>query len=545
MKNLNFNDDEILKAALNDLDDKDELYRCDNNAWNADLIDNNQPKHSKGKKLIYTLVAVFAIVIIGASIFTILINQDKNFKTVKQSENVVLSENEQVDKEIDEEVTVINSVNDGFLNVEKNYLVNNKLPEEKIAELLKEECEYAQSLVKNGLAISFSLEETGCITVDLTQGDKYIYIPEIEGLKASGESGRIVTLQPNKSDFSNNSTDSLANNVMKSYDNYSFDKKDNMDESKVTLDAIINLKNSEVIIWDGHGNYTKKDHSILITGETAKHVKKLQKQSQKFKNDKFFYTKDETPRVAINYKFFNNHFKKNDFQDALIFLGTCSSGKDTVLADTLREKGAKTVFVTTNSISNDYCDKMTKAIFDNLIKGRNANDSLAAAIKRHGEHDKRELKCDIPDPLNDGISGYIDEEIKNWDNFFHPAEIKIIGSKKFKLRNNKKNIDEYDIFIHKLTAEEWVIVREGDFVYFKFSNNGKVKITRYTPEKESITAQYETIDDDTVYFGYKNGIGSVTRFTVTNRSENDAVDVEIVEYGETINGTMERKSNFE
>lgn len=599
MSNLNPNDDEFFRAAMGGFDDETDSHLYVDTTLETGVMDrqeeckhasvvskqysdahkevckcgrervvyekkandnknknNNLSKKTKRKKWIGTIVAVIIFTIIGVGALTLLGNHNNNFVPATQTGDTMLS----VDEQIEQETNVINSVNKGFIEVEETFLVNDTIPEGKLADVLKAEYEYAESLINDGVATDAVLENTGCITVSLTQGDKYIYIPKISGMKASGETGRILTLQPHKSEFPDNSTDKLAKRIVSSYKYYEFDPKDNLDENEVTLESILNLKNSEVIIWDGHGSFTEDNHSILITGETAKHVKSIKKKTHEFENDEFIYTSGKKPKVAIDYTFFNNHFDKNDFNNAVIFLGTCYSGKDDVLAKTLTNKGAKTVFVATNSIDNSYCNKMTKTIFESLIKGWDAGDSLDVAKKRHGKHDSRKLRLNSVDISSEGIDAYFEEEKKNIDLFFHPAEIKIIGSNEFKLRKNKKttsskdflskpykttNIGEYDSLVDKLCAEEWVVVLEGDFTYFKFSNDSKVKMTHYVPEEETITAKYDVIDDNTVYFGLKNGIGSVTRLTISNRSERDIVDVEIEAYGETITGTMEWKSNLE
>ena len=104
--------------------------------------------------------------------------------------------------------------------------------------------------------------------------------------------------------------------------------------------------------------------------------------------------------------------------------------------------------------------------------------------------------------------------------------------------------NESNSFVDKLVADDWYIAQEGDFTYYDFHDDSTVTVTYYVYDEVNTTVTYEVNDDGTVSFEYTTGGGDV-KVILTDRSEQDMVDIELEEFGETVNGTMEWKSNLE
>lgn len=516
-------DEDVLKIARTDFEeDKSDALPAKSKAPHLEVLSS-----SSRKKRVGALVAVFIIAIVGISAFVLVEKQNKDFTTSKPN------------NQTEQEIAVMQSVDNGFSEIESKYLVNGYVPISQLENVINEEFEYANSLVNKGVAKTAKTENL-CVYVEFESEDICMYSPKIEGLLNVGESNQIITLEPFYGELTNGEADKAALRIERNNSNYKF--TDNFDKSSVTLESIEQMKGASVIIWSGHGNYTKDTHSVLLTCESAYSAKRWLDSGNRKKGDRII---DCSGFLAICPSFIDNHFDNNDFKDTVIYLGACCSAKDDYLLNVLKLKGASAVYGATNYISSDYCNEMMNSLFGYISKGHSVKSALAKAKEDCGATDDR-------------LGGFISDlsEGKKFSVFFNPAKIILVANDdSFKLKpeenlddipavDHPEDIGENDSFVDKLCADEWYIVQEGDFTYFTFNDDGTVTITSYVPEEKSINVQYDVIDDETVYFGFKN-VAGVTRITLTNRIERDMVDIEIVEFGETITGTMEWKSNLE
>lgn len=511
--------------------------RVVNDNIQIDDIETVSSKKVNSKKWISALVAVFVIAIVGGSVFALSSSGREDFEPTNQPESLVLSEDEQIEQEI----ATLDSVNNGFNEIQNKYLENGFVPFSSEEALLNEAYDYAEKLLESGIAKEISLEKSGCVRVETKDDYVYIFMPKLEGVNSGSGKNKIISLQPYYYKGKNKTADNVARDVEACCLDYSFDDNDNLDNRSVSIENVKKLKNSAIVIWDGHGGYTEKEHACLGTSLPYKKTIKNKNYRVDLKKHRLAII-GET--ICICGDFFDYYYKKGDFDKTLFFFTTCHSADDDYLAHILISKGASAVYANENAIYTRYIIPMMKNIFYSLTDYKTTGEALKIAKKKYGNFDVdyiRHRKTKGEKPAQVILFGNLDFQIisKPQDTTTHEEDLDDIPEV-----DQPEDSGENNGFVDKLCADEWYIAPEGDFTYFKFNNDGTVAVTSYVPEEKIANVRYDVIDDDTVYFGLKNAAG-VTRITLTNRSEPDMVDIEVIEHGETIIGTMEWKSNLE
>ena len=191
------------------------------------------------------------------------------------------------------------------------------------------------------------------------------------GITASSDSKyKIVTIQPysEETQFSNpnecNYPDLAAETIVAGLDEYSFADKgttgdDNRDDADVSVDFLKSLSKYGIVIWHGHGDYSKDIGSFLcITGRFSLRY------FNDFREGRIIYFYGGNIGVTIT--FFDKYLQKNKNDNSLIYLGTCLSGKDSRLADAFLDKGFDCVVVNSEKIERTYNLNMIKAFFDGM-----------------------------------------------------------------------------------------------------------------------------------------------------------------------------------
>lgn len=283
---------------------------------------------------------------------------------------------------------ISDEINTEMKNIEEPFLSDGYVPVEDVDDLLEKEIEYVETQKTKG-NITYYEKGSNCIYMELNTGHALVYIPEIKDYKSGESLNRIVTLQPNYDELGKNkSADTAASTIEKKCSNYSFKDKDNLDNSEVTLKSIEELAGASVVIWDGHGGYTNKIHSFLSTDIDFDSVSSSKEYADDC-DDKIIIECNE--KAMITGDFFKKHLKKNSLESAIIYLGTCHSGKDDYLANILINKGAKCVFGNTDTTTVDYDSAMTKSIFSELAKGKTCSSALKSAKSKNGKNAKAEI----------------------------------------------------------------------------------------------------------------------------------------------------------
>lgn len=276
---------------------------------------------------------------------------------------------------------VSDKINSEMQEIEGPYLSDGYVPADDINNLLEKELRYVEEEKEKG-NITYYEKGSNCIYMELNNGHALVYIPKIKDYKSGDSLNRIVTLQPNYDELGKNkSADTAAETIEKKRSNYSFKDKDNLDNSEVTLESIEGLTGSSVVIWDGHGGYTGKIHSFLATDVDFDSVCDSNRYADDC-DDKIIV--ECNGKAMITGDFFKEHLKKNSLSSAVVYLGTCYSGKDDYLADILIEKGAKCVFGNTDTTTVQYDASMTKSIFFELANGKTCSSALSSAKNKNG-----------------------------------------------------------------------------------------------------------------------------------------------------------------
>ncbi len=194
----------------------------------------------------------------------------------------------------------------------------------------------------------------------------------------------IITLQPyqNSVEFGNSiATDESAYKIVDSY-NYTFSQ--NLDNEHVTPDAFMSLSDYGIVILEGHGgNFKNIGYIISLPLETS--VENYAKYITEISNG---WLHDNGTYFVLTEKFFKEYYSENDFNNTIIYLGTCHGGDVNVgIRKTLAEKGAEAVMTYKNSVIIKYMHELLPTIFDRLSKGDSVVEAVNKAKKKHGDHD--------------------------------------------------------------------------------------------------------------------------------------------------------------
>lgn len=234
--------------------------------------------------------------------------------------------------------------------------------------------------------VSCEKDEYG-VYIEVDSGLDYVYTPETEGMDSGGDELDIVTMQPfyteNKklnAKLDHDGLDTCARDVSASDTRWEFTDNDNVDDRAVTLDRILSMDDYEMILWHGHGGYTKKTGyflatSIEATSDLLRQYPCLNKSSAVI---------NQSGAICLTTSFFQDNYPDNAFENAFIYLATCLSGKDRALADILVEKGAAVVFVNSDTIQRDYNLNMLHLIVESFCLGGNGTVSQEARSKLDG-----------------------------------------------------------------------------------------------------------------------------------------------------------------
>lgn len=193
---------------------------------------------------------------------------------------------------------------------------------------------------------------------------------------------KIITLQPHFSDLTTDVFDNAAENIVSEYPNYTF--KENLDNSQITASTMKSLSKYGVIILDSHGGNWNSYGYIISLSEKVTLVQ----------ND--IYRDDITEgRIipngscyVITEKFFNDYYSNDDFNNSIIYLGTCHGGDtDVSIRQILNSKGAEAVMTYKNTVITTYNQEMITSISEYLSKGDTVQEAVKKAKEKNGEHD--------------------------------------------------------------------------------------------------------------------------------------------------------------
>lgn len=193
---------------------------------------------------------------------------------------------------------------------------------------------------------------------------------------------KIATLQPHYYDLNTTAFDDAATTIAKN-NNYIFSS--NLDDSQVTIETMKSLSEYDIVIIDSHGgNWTDYGYIISLS-ETVTPEK-----NAKYENSGDLYRTiiPNGNQYVLTEKFFDEYYSKNDFDNTMIYLGTCHGGDDNVkIQSILNEKGAEAVLTYKNTVLPKYNREMITTISERLSEGDTIQEAVKKAKQENGEHD--------------------------------------------------------------------------------------------------------------------------------------------------------------
>ena len=415
-------------------------------------------------------------------------------------------EPETAEQKMEREIQVLNSVYEGFDEAQSTYMDGGYVKKDSVHDCLQSAYEYALTLEENGTAEYVKFEEENlCVICKLVQGDKVVFVPKMEDTKAGGGTNRIVTAQPYyNTSIKSDAPDQAAKNVASAITSYKFADNDNLDNKAVDLQNLKKLTGAKVIIWDGHGGYDSEDHSLTWISASYNAMKKSKEFGAYCDGERVI--SDGSGESVLTPAFFRDFYQKGDLNGAVIYLGTCLSGRDSVLANALLKNGAGVVFANTFVTQTGYDGKMIKSIFSAMADGKTAEKALNIAKKKNGAKGAK----------------------SSYDGVKARTEVICFGNGSIKLSNKVKN--KKDSFINssigkKLIKNSWSFANNlntGLSEILSFDKTGKVteKCSTETTQ-ETAYSTCKLINDTTVEYviKYKDGFSNKVTISLIDDSQ--------------------------
>lgn len=245
---------------------------------------------------------------------------------------------------------------------------------------------YTQALSQPGV-LSCEKDEYGLL-IHTESGFDYVYTPPIRDTDNYGTTLKIITCQPyctankqNNYGFDLDAPDICANEAAATDPRWSFAASDDVNDADVNMDRILHLDDYKLILWHGHGGYTKKTGYYLCT--TIPLNNSLLSNYSCITQTNSVVLLDGT--LALKPSFFDENFEKGAFDNAFIYFATCFSGKEEAFARVFINKGAAVVFVNSESINRGYNLDMLHIIVESFFLGVDA-PTVRKAINELGPH---------------------------------------------------------------------------------------------------------------------------------------------------------------
>lgn len=230
--------------------------------------------------------------------------------------------------------------------------------------------------------LSCQKDEYG-VFMEVAEGPDYIYCPRLEDADAGGGGLQIITLQPfdtenrdyaeeNNKNYDLDAPDTVAQALDRKEVRWHFPA--DINDDRVDLDRILSLSDYQVILWQGHGDYSSFSGYCICTD-----IVWTEELAAQYGLDKSNSCRNDTEdHLALKPAFFEQNFPDGAFDNAFIYLATCYSGKTEKMAQTLLNKGAAVVFVNSEEIGRTYNLNMLHLISEFFLIGPDGEVSSAA-----------------------------------------------------------------------------------------------------------------------------------------------------------------------
>ena len=228
------------------------------------------------------------------------------------------------------------------------------------------------------------------VYMEVAEGPDYVYCPIVDDMDTGGGALQIVTLQPydgenkrsarqNGRNYDLDAPDTVAEDLAEIDIRWNFDASRDLNDDDVTMERILSLSDSQVILWHGHGGYTESSGYYLCTNITW-----TDDLGSRYGLDKSnCYRYGSGAYIGLRPAFFQQKYPDGAFDNAFIYIATCFSGKERALGQAFLDKGAAVVFVNSESINRGYNLDMMHLIAESYLVGPQG-DTTQAAIRHLG-----------------------------------------------------------------------------------------------------------------------------------------------------------------
>lgn len=240
--------------------------------------------------------------------------------------------------------------------------------------------------------VSFAQKDEYGVYIDVKSGLDYVYMPEIRDRDSGGSSLNIITLQPYCTEnrqlnldrgwnYDLDAPDACARETGAADSRWSFRPADDVNDSFVSMERILHLDDYKMILWQGHGGYSRGSGYYLCTAIKADDA--LLRKYRGVTPETAVITLDGT--LGLKPEFFRENFGDNAFDNAFLYFGTCYSGKTDAFARVFTEKGAAVVFVNSEFINRGYNLDMMRLIVEAFCLGPDS-PAVQTALAGLGSH---------------------------------------------------------------------------------------------------------------------------------------------------------------
>ncbi len=229
-------------------------------------------------------------------------------------------------------------------------------------------------LCEAGEIESYEVCDTG-ILITMNSGAYYFYAPEVDGIDANGDDELpelfVATYQPCLESYRGGSAwqyvnfvDDAAELIDNTFDTYSFNDSANYDNDEVDTETCSAMGQYNVILWHGHGAYSQELGPMPVTGIEITN-ESVEAYGQAIENGSLVFG---SSTFLMTSAYVDNYIEDGSLDNSIVYLGTCSSGRDARLATALLSKGAEAVYANSNVISTRYNLEMIDAVSRGLCE---------------------------------------------------------------------------------------------------------------------------------------------------------------------------------
>ena len=164
---------------------------------------------------------------------------------------------------------------------------------------------------------------------------------------------------------------------------------DIFDNANASLSVLKDLDEYGVVLVDSHGTLINDEPYICLT--------QTYNNQEVSSSDLDYIWINQNNLIRVHSSFFENNYIDNQFDECLVFLGTCYSMYDDSFSNTLIEKGVDCVYGYTDTVSVSYCnDTLVESMLENiLLDGDTSNLAFSETVSVCGGTDPHNSDTDF------------------------------------------------------------------------------------------------------------------------------------------------------